>query len=34
LSTAQREISQNWVAAYKKYFHTSEPLPERLRGQA
>lgn len=22
LSTAQREISQNWVAAYKKYFST------------
>lgn len=26
LGTAQHEISQNWVAAYKKYFRTNEPL--------
>ena len=26
LTTAQREISQDWVAAYKKYFGTNEPL--------
>jgi len=26
LATAQREISQNWIAAYKKYFHTNQPL--------
>ncbi len=26
LGTAQQEISQNWVAAYKKYFRTNEPL--------
>jgi hypothetical protein len=26
LATAQRELSQDWVAAYKKYFHTNEPL--------
>jgi hypothetical protein len=28
LSTAQREISQDWVAAYKKYFRTDQPLHE------
>ena len=26
LPTAQREIAQNWVAAYQKYFHTKAPL--------
>jgi hypothetical protein len=26
LATAQREISQDWVAAYKKYFRTNEPF--------
>lgn len=26
LPTAQREIAQNWVAAYRKYFHTRAPL--------
>jgi hypothetical protein len=26
LVTAQREISQNWVAAYRKYFRTNQPL--------
>jgi hypothetical protein len=26
LPTAQREIAQNWVAAYQKYFHTRAPL--------
>jgi hypothetical protein len=25
LSTAQREISTDWIAAYKKYFHTDRP---------
>lgn len=25
LSTAQRELSQDWVAAYKKYFGTNQP---------
>lgn len=29
LSTAQREISQDWIAAYKKYFHTDRPLRGR-----
>jgi len=28
LATAQREISQDWVAAYKKYFRTNQPLQE------
>jgi len=26
LYTAQREISTDWIAAYKKYFHTEKPL--------
>jgi hypothetical protein len=26
LSTAQHDISTNWIAAYKKYFHTDRPL--------
>jgi anti-sigma factor RsiW len=26
LSVAQREISGNWIAAYKKYFHTDRPI--------
>jgi hypothetical protein len=30
LATAQREIATNWVEAYKKYFHTDQPLG-RLR---
>jgi len=28
LATAQHEIASNWVAAYKKYFHTRGPLPQ------
>jgi len=32
LSTAQRDISVNWVSAYKKYLHTDSPLPSP-RGQ-
>jgi hypothetical protein len=31
LATAQREIAVNWIAAYKKYFHTSRPLPQHVR---
>ena len=27
LTTAQRDISANWIRAYKKYFHTDRPLP-------
>jgi hypothetical protein len=26
LPTAQRDISSNWIAAYRKYFHTDKPL--------
>jgi hypothetical protein len=26
LTAAQREIASNWIAAYKKYFHTDSPL--------
>jgi len=28
LGEAQSEIATNWIAAYKKYFHTNQPLPE------
>jgi hypothetical protein len=31
LATAQHEIASNWVAAYKKYFHTHRPLPQHQR---
>jgi anti-sigma factor RsiW len=27
LHTAQRDIATDWIAAYKKYFHTDKPLP-------
>jgi hypothetical protein len=26
LATAQREISKDWISAYKKYFHTNRPF--------
>jgi hypothetical protein len=26
LPTAQREISSDWIGAYKKYFHTDKPV--------
>jgi len=29
LAEAQRDIATNWIAAYKKYFHTNEPLRVR-----
>ena len=29
LTEAQQEIAVNWIAAYKKYFHTDRPLAER-----
>ena len=29
LSDAQREIAENWIAAYKKYFHTDRPLDDQ-----
>ena len=28
LTEAQKEIAENWIAAYKKYFHTEQPLDE------
>ena len=31
LATAQHEIASNWIAAYKKYFHTQTPLVPRPR---
>ena len=31
LSTAQHDIATNWIAAYKKYFHTDRPLALRSR---
>jgi hypothetical protein len=27
LRSAQQEIAENWIAAYKKYFHTDTPQP-------
>ena len=29
LPTAQMEISNDWIAAYKKYFHTDQPIETR-----
>ncbi len=29
LPTAQRDIATDWIAAYKKYFHTDRPLAVR-----
>jgi len=34
LPTAQREIANDWIAAYKKYFHTDAPLPSHSRFDA
>jgi hypothetical protein len=31
LTTAQREISSDWIGAYKKYFHTNRPFQEGKR---
>jgi hypothetical protein len=31
LATAQHEIAMNWIAAYKKYFHTNRPLAAHTR---
>jgi len=31
LAEAQREIAANWIAAYKKYFKTDEPLAAHLK---
>ncbi len=34
LTEAQREIAGDWIAAYKKYFHTDKPLEEHWRQRA
>jgi len=31
LAQAQQEIAENWIAAYKKYFHTEKPLDEHWK---
>ncbi len=31
LAEAQKEIAVNWIAAYKKYFHTEQPLEEHWK---
>jgi hypothetical protein len=31
LSQAQREIATDWVAAYKRRFHTETPIPDHTR---
>jgi hypothetical protein len=31
LTVAQQEIASNWIAAYKKYFHTDQPLESPWR---
>jgi hypothetical protein len=31
LTEAQREIASNWIAAYKKYFHTDQPMERHWR---
>jgi len=35
LATAQRDIANNWIEAYKKYFQTDQPIhsPDQLRRQ-
>jgi hypothetical protein len=30
LPTAQKDIATDWIAAYKKYFHTDRPVDERV----
>lgn len=31
LTTAQRDIAADWIAAYKKYFHTDRPVETQAR---
>jgi hypothetical protein len=31
IKTAQHEIASNWIAAYRKYFHSNRPLPNPTR---
>jgi len=30
LGTAQKDIAENWIGAYKKYFHTEAPLKQHV----
>jgi hypothetical protein len=30
LATAQRDIAEDWIAAYRKYFKTRSPLPDHI----
>ena len=30
LATAQRDLASDWIAAYKKYFHTGAPLLDHV----
>ena len=33
LQVAQRDIATDWIAAYKKYFHTDEPMANALNAE-
>ena len=33
LATAQRDMATDWIAAYRKYFRTSEPLLTHVRAR-
>jgi len=33
LAEAQRDIAADWIAAYRKYFHTNHPLPDHIAFQ-
>jgi hypothetical protein len=33
LATAQRDLAVNWIEAYKRYFHTDQPLSETHQGR-
>ena len=30
LDVAQRDLAEDWIAAYRKHFHTREPLPDHV----
>jgi hypothetical protein len=30
LATAQQDISKDWIAAYRKYFHTDQPIADKI----
>jgi hypothetical protein len=34
LNQAQKEIATDWISAYKKYFHTEQPLPNHRKHPA